>query len=115
MEEVSLDSTFVKVHRHGTGAKKRAVKHIGKSKGGNTTKIHVLADKYGRVVNIMLSAGNVNDITVAPTLLEGTALDGSVIMADKAYCARSFFDLIRRKNVQSCIPCSRSFKYLFYC
>ena len=58
----------------------------------------------------MVSAGNVNDITVAPALLEGIILEGSVVMADKAYCARSFFNLIRRKNAQSCIPCSRSFK-----
>lgn len=69
-----------------------------------------LPPEYGSAVNIVLSAGNVNDITVAPTLLEGITLEGSVVMADKAYCARSFLYLIKSKGAKSCIPCSKSFK-----
>ena len=47
-----------------------STQHIGKSKGGKTTKIHALVDALGYPVRILLSAGNVNDITIAPKIIE---------------------------------------------
>ena len=38
--------------------------HIGISKGGQTTKIHAVVDALGYPIKLLLSAGNVNDITV---------------------------------------------------
>ena len=46
-------------------AQKRLTQNIGKSKGGKTTKIHVAVDKAGRPIKFLLSAGNINDISVA--------------------------------------------------
>ena len=44
IEALSLDSTIVKVHSDGTGAlKKNGPQAIGKSRGGWTTKIHMVA------------------------------------------------------------------------
>ncbi len=44
IEAVSLDSTIVKVHPDGTGAlKKNGAQAIGKSRGGWSTKIHMVA------------------------------------------------------------------------
>ena len=44
LEVVSMDSTIVKVHPDGTGAlKKNGPQSIGKSRGGWTTKIHMVA------------------------------------------------------------------------
>ena len=31
-------------------------------------------------------------------------------MADKAYCSRKFLRLIKRKGVQPCIPCKKTYK-----
>jgi len=42
-EAVSLDSTTVKVHPDGTGALKTEPQVIGRSRGGCTTKIHLVA------------------------------------------------------------------------
>ena len=64
--------------------------HVGKSKGGNTTKIHAAVDKNCRPIKLLLSAGNVNDITVAPELLEGLSIRDTTVMADKAYCSRKW-------------------------
>lgn len=44
--------------------------HIGISKGGQTTKIHAVVDALGYPIKLLLSAGNVNDITVAPKLID---------------------------------------------
>jgi len=57
-----------------------------------------------------LSAGNVNDIRVAPNLLEGLSLDLTIIMADKAYCSRKFLRLIESKGGSPCIPCKKTYK-----
>ena len=56
--------------------------HIGISKGGKTTKIHAFVDALGYPVKILLSAGNVNEITVAPKLIANLKLKGSIVLAD---------------------------------
>ena len=43
IEAMSVDSTIVKVHPDGTGATKKGPQAIGKSRGGWTTKIHMVA------------------------------------------------------------------------
>src|SRR4051795_7189817 len=45
---------------------------IGRSRGGRTTKIHILIDAVGRPLAFRLTGGNIADITVAAPLLEGT-------------------------------------------
>ena len=92
------------------GRKKGLTQHIGESKGGKTTKINVTVDKAGRPIKFLLSAGNINDISVAPLLLEGICLRHCIVMADKAYCSRKFLSLIKRKGGQLCIPCKKTYK-----
>ena len=87
--------------------KKGLERHIGKSKGGNNTKIHAAVDKQCRPIKLFLSAGNVNDIKVAPNLLERLSFDLTIIMADKAYCSRKFLRLIESKGGS---PCKKTYK-----
>lgn len=56
---------------------------MGRSRGGLTTKIHMLADALGRPLRFIVTAGQVGDITQAPALLEGQS--GNAVLADKAY------------------------------
>jgi len=42
---------------------------IGRSRGGLTTKIHALADGRGRLLVVLLTAGNVHDTTMFAPLL----------------------------------------------
>ena len=53
-----IDSTSIRVHQHGAGARGGAEEAIGRSRGGLTTKIHVRADRRGRPVVLLLSAGH---------------------------------------------------------
>ena len=62
--------------------------HISKSKGGNNTKIHAVVDSNCRPLKFLLFADNLNDIAIAPNLLEGLYLEGAIVLADKAYCSR---------------------------
>jgi transposase len=59
---------------------------IGRSRGGRTTKIHGLVDGRGRPRVLLLSAGNINDITMARDLVEAAdPLDR--LLADRGYHA----------------------------
>jgi len=53
---------------------------------------------------VHLSAGNIHDSTEAEAALTDVPLEGSVVLADKAYGARSIRDLIGESGAQYCIP-----------
>lgn len=79
---------------------------IGRSKGGLTTKIHAVVDGLGNPVRIHLTGGNVNDIVPANELING--LHAGMTIADKAYDADRFTDLIRKQGSEVVIPPTRS-------
>ena len=58
---------------------------IGKSKGGLSTKIHVLVDALGNPLKIILTAGQVHDLAGADALVPG--MEAEALLADKAYDA----------------------------
>jgi len=72
------------------------VQAIGRSRGGQTTKIPALTDVLGRLVALELSPGNVADIHMADTLF---ARCGPVkrLIADRGYDANA----LRRKLPQA--------------
>ena len=67
---------------------------IGIIRGGRSTKIHAVVDALGNPLHIRLSAGNVNDVTVAQDLLSHVDFRGSTILADKAYSKWAFREYI---------------------
>src|SRR5215207_3584226 len=56
-----LDTTLVRAHHQA----------LGRSRGGLTTKIHVLADAQGRPLRFILTGGEAHDLTTAQELLTG--------------------------------------------
>jgi len=62
---------------------------IGLSRGGQTTKIHVLTDVLGRPAVIRLTPGNVSDIRVADALLEAAGPVRRLTMMPTAFAAPS--------------------------
>ena len=74
------------------------IQAIGPSRGGQTTKIHVLANVIGRPFAFKLTAGNAADSPIAPVLLN--SLKGAkYLLADKGYDANS----LRKHLCQSAI------------
>ena len=65
----SIDATYVKAHRSAHGGNGGKTQAIGLSRGGQTTKIHVLTDALCRPAIIRLTPGNVSDIRIAADLL----------------------------------------------
>ena len=70
IEALSLDSTIAKVHPDGTGAlKKNGPQAIGKSRGGWTTKIHMVAADARTAITFSLSPGHNHDAPEGRELL----------------------------------------------
>ena len=82
---------------------------IGRSRGGRTTKIHALTDADGRPRVVLLTPGNVADITVAPTLIAAAGLIERLV-ADKGYDADSLRRLLTAQGTEAVIPSTRSRK-----
>jgi hypothetical protein len=59
-----IDSTIVKAHLATSGGAKGKNRVIGISRGGRTTKVHVIVDRKGRPLTIMVTGGQVYDSQV---------------------------------------------------
>ena len=74
MEVVSLDSTIVKVHPDGTGAlRSGGPQSIGKSRGGWTTKIHMIAIDDRTALAFKISPGQAHDAPAGRDLIRALA------------------------------------------
>jgi transposase len=83
---------------------------LGRSRGGLTTEIHMLADALGRPLRFIVTAGQVGDITRAPALLEGHK--GDAVLADKAYDSSALREAIANMQAEAVIPSNRSRKII---
>ncbi len=93
--------------RRQRGAKNQA---IGPSRGGPTTKIHVLSDVLGRPAVVHLTPGNASDVRTAPAVL--AAAPGRIrrLLADKGYDADWLRAHLRASGIVPVIPGTRSRK-----
>jgi transposase len=81
---------------------------LGRSRGGLTTKIHMVCDTLGRPLRFMLTAGQRHDNLTAKALLEGFQADA--VLADKAYDNNELRQTIAEMEAQAVIPSTRSRK-----
>ncbi|MCI8856204.1 MAG: IS5 family transposase, partial [Clostridiaceae bacterium] len=103
-ENLSIDSTCVKIHESSNGGEKRENKAIGLTKGGLNTKIHAIVDGLGNPVAFLLSPGNDEDSTHAIELMNMTDITGSNLLADKVMAQKKFFTYIRKHEATVVIP-----------
>lgn len=74
------------------GAKKEdADEALGRSRGGLTTKIHLLADALGRPLRLLSLAAQVHDSHTTEVMLQG--VESGAVIADKAMTVTPFATL----------------------
>jgi transposase len=66
----------------------------------------MLADALGRPLRFIVTAGQVNDITQAPALLDGQS--GEAVFADKAYDSNALRATIAEIGATAVIPSNRT-------
>lgn len=76
---------------------------IGRSRGGQTTKIHALTEDTGRPVGFLITAGNTHDLVGAAELLR-RAPQCRRLLADRAYDARKLRTWLNAHGTEAVIP-----------
>lgn len=94
-----LDSTTVRAHQHVAGARGGQVGEVlGHSRGGFSSKLHFRADRHGKPLVLLITAGQRHDQVMFEALMKGGAV-GRVgrgrpsrrphrVVADKGYSSR---------------------------
>ncbi|WP_394356414.1 IS5 family transposase [Spiractinospora alimapuensis] len=118
--EVGIDSTTVRAHHHAAGATKkgkrpgtnRTDEALGRSRGGLTTKIHLIADNRRRPLAIATSPGQRGDTRMFEPLMAALRLPRSAgrsrtrpdrLLADKAYSSSAIRAHLRRRGIRATI------------
>jgi hypothetical protein len=66
-----IDTTIVRVHQHAACVARNKAQSMGRSRGGMTSKIHVVVDTNGLPVRLGLTAGEAHDNRLVFKLLSG--------------------------------------------
>lgn len=104
LEVRMIDSSTVRVHKHGSNARRDGeARAIGRSRGGLTTKIHVAVDGTGYPASMHLTPGQVADCTRATTLLAGMT-EGVTVIADRAYDTNDLLAQVEEVKGVAVIP-----------
>jgi len=98
-----IDGSIVKAHQHSAGAACKENQAIGKSRGGNTTKIHMAVDAHGLPIAFEITGGEVHDCKIAPEFIEKLPAAPFTI-ADKGYDSEEVRDAIYKKSSIPVIP-----------
>jgi transposase len=104
-----IDTSIVRVHQHGACIIRNRRQSMGRSRGGLTSKIHVVVDTNGLPVRLALTAGEAHDNRLAGKLLSRLK-SGSMLLADRGYDADWIRALAARKGALANIPprCNRT-------
>lgn len=102
-EWLFIDGSIVSAHQDSSGATSRSDEAIGKSRGGNSTKIHLAVDSGGLPVYFEISGGQVHDIVHGPSLVS-SAPQACCVTADKGYDSDRFREFIESNGSVANIP-----------
>jgi transposase len=83
---------------------------LGRSRGGLTTKIHVVVDAQGLPIRLGLTAGETHDGQIADKLLDHLG-PRTIVLADKAYDADRIRALIEDQGATPNIPAKSNRKW----
>lgn len=98
-----IDGSIIRAHQHSAGGIGGEDQAIGKSVGGNTTKIHMAVDGFGLPIAFNLTGGEVHDAKAAPALISKLP-KATYTIADKGYDSEEIREQIRAKQSVPIIP-----------
>jgi transposase len=100
-----IDATIIKAHQDGSRTSKKETQGLGYSRGGLTSKVHLIVDALGLPIDFLITGGDRHDVTQANELLSDK--HSTYVIADKGYDSNDFRELIAASNRIAVIP-SRS-------
>ena len=113
-EWLMMDGSHIRAHQHSAGAAAYSGEDehaIGMSRGGMTSKIHLMVDACGNPLEVIITAGNINDISVAPELIAAIDLaETQAVIADKGYDSDKLRVQIEEEGSEANIPYKRDWE-----
>jgi len=104
-----IDTSIIRVHQHGACIANNSGQHIGRSRGGLTSKIHVVVDANGLPVQLGLTGGQVHDNRLCSVLLRRLPRRGR-LLADRGYDADWIRAFVTERGAWANIPPKRNRK-----
>ncbi|MBK5992483.1 IS5 family transposase [Streptomyces sp. MBT58] len=119
---VSVDSTVCRAHQHAAGAKKRGAPDrtepddhaLGRSRGGLSTKVHLVSDSLARPLALRVTAGQAGDAPAFEIVMASIRVPRTgpgrprtrpeAVLADRAYSSRAIRKHLRRRGIRAVIP-----------
>ncbi|MFD6742376.1 IS5 family transposase [Streptomyces anthocyanicus] len=119
---VSVDSTVVRAHQHSAGASKKGAEGrnepadhaLGRSRGGLSTKVHLVADGHARPLALAVTAGQAGDAPAFETVMARIRVPRggpgrprtrpTMVLVDRAYSSRAIRTHLRRRQIRMVIP-----------
>lgn len=92
-----IDTSVVRVHRHGACISDNNHQAMGRSRGGLTNKIHAVVDTNGLPVHLALTPGEAHDNRLCSVLLSAL-LPQTILLADRGYDADWIRELARQQG-----------------
>lgn len=100
-----IDSTVVKAHRTAASMKKdKEPRKIGRSVGGLTTKIHLLANIDKKPLDFTLTGGEASDGKEGAEIIGKNLTRIKKLLADKAYDTDQIRRILKESRKEACIP-----------
>jgi transposase len=108
-----VDGTVIRAHQHAAGARrvggKQGAEALGRSQGGFSTKLHLRAERGGKPITFLLTAGQRHQQSVFEALVDHGAvkragwrrprLRPKRIVGDKGYSSDKARRLLRRRHL----------------
>jgi transposase len=104
-----IDTSVVRVHQHGACIAGNSEQHMGRSRGGLTTKIHAVVDTNGLPVQLGLTPGEAHDNRLCSVLLNELSPQ-TMLLADRGYDADWIRALASEQGAWANIPPKRNRK-----
>ncbi len=102
-----IDTSVVRVHQHGACIAGNREQHIGRSRGGLTSKIHAVVDADGLPIRLGLTPGEAHDNRLCSVLL-GELRPRTMLLADRGYDADWIREFAIQKGAWANIPPKRN-------
>jgi transposase len=102
-----IDTSIVRVHQHGACIAGNKNQLMGRSRGGLTSKIHVVVDITGLPVRLALTTGEAHDNRMCSALLSGLK-PGTMLLADRGYDADWIRTFVGERGAWANIPPKRN-------
>ena len=104
-----IDGTVVRAHQDAAGRRGGVrCNHLGRSRGGSSSKIHAITTTNGKPPPIILTPGQHHDSTEASNLIQHAT--GKALIADAGYDSDALVQIVRARGMKPVIamsPCRK--------